>query len=317
MKSALPLCNDTSCMGYFVWDKPLPSVFPEIAKVVQTVRKLYPELLAYINLDSPSAHPSNLAFDDYIQAYISTVDPDLLSFYNFVDFSNSNSPLQYESNLEVMNRYSRKYSLPFWNFIVSMPLTASSDPTTHQIEWQLYSSLAYNSKGILYYTFWNPYRADLIGDVGKWNGAIMKSDGTKSEHWETARVLNIVLRSWSAYLMRVEYVETIHIHRDDNVENRLAGTPFLNLTSGFEYLLGVFQDTLENRTVVLLNNYDYCNRIWPTIVWDEAEYQIILEVDKTRGILMPVFDASPQVPGFQLSFGAGEGRLFVFVPKNQ
>lgn len=32
---------------------------------------------------------------------------------------------------------------------------------------------------------------------------------------------------------------------------------------------------------------------------------------------MPVFDASPQVPGFQLSFGAGEGRLFVFVPKNQ
>lgn len=59
-------------------------MFPEIAKVVQTVRKLYPELLAYINLDSPSAHPSNLAFDDYIQAYISTVDPDLLSFYNFV-----------------------------------------------------------------------------------------------------------------------------------------------------------------------------------------------------------------------------------------
>jgi hypothetical protein len=35
-----------------------------------------------------------------------------------------------------------------------------------------------------------------------------------------------------------------------------------------------------------------------------------LEVNKTTSETRPVIDDSPELPGLQLSFGAGDGRLF-------
>jgi hypothetical protein len=43
----------------------------------------------------------------------------------------------------------------------------------------------------------------------------------------------------------------------------------------------------------------------------DTEAKDVQEVDKTDGKEVPVVDDSPELVGFQISLGAGDGRLFL------
>ena len=44
----------------------------------------------------------------------------------------------------------------FWNFFNAMPFGGHSDPTEAQIRWQIFTSLAYGAKGVLYFCYFSP-----------------------------------------------------------------------------------------------------------------------------------------------------------------
>ena len=76
-----------------------------------------------------------------------------------------------------------------------------------------------------------------------------------------------------------------------------------------DYLVGVFRH-IDGRAAVLLNNYSYCYTAWPTVDFI-APRKNIVEIDTDTGMEVPVVDASPDMPGLQISLGAAEGRLFL------
>jgi hypothetical protein len=92
---ALPLvaikevAPDANVWGYFLHDEPRFKDFEGIAKSVASVRALRPtalsfvNLLGYGNLSSPTAY-KNLygtdTYDEYVDGFISTVKPDILSY---------------------------------------------------------------------------------------------------------------------------------------------------------------------------------------------------------------------------------------------
>jgi hypothetical protein len=55
-----------------------------------------------------------------------------------------------------MRRESLAAGVPFWNFFNCMPFGPHSDPTEDQIRWQIYTSIAYGAKGVLYFCYWTP-----------------------------------------------------------------------------------------------------------------------------------------------------------------
>ena len=72
--------------------------------------------------------------------------------------------------------------------------------------------------------------------------------------------------------------------------------------------MGTFRHA-DGRRAVLLQNYHFAYSAWPTVEFDAAA--AVLEVSPRNGIAAPVVDASPDMPGLQLSLDAGEARLFL------
>jgi hypothetical protein len=60
------------------------------------------------------------------------------------------------------------------------------------------------------------------------------------------------------------------------------------------------------------DSYSYTG--WLTVKTDTDAIQV-QEVSKATGQLGPVIDDSPDIPGLQLSFGAGDARLFILPRK--
>jgi hypothetical protein len=77
-----------------------------------------------------------------------------------------------------------------------------------------------------------------------------------------------------------------------------------------EFVIGFFTHTDGRRAILILNHY-YSFTAWPTLEFASSNPAEIVEVSKSTGEIAPVIDDSPELKGLQLSFGAGDARLFL------
>jgi hypothetical protein len=210
----------------------------------------------------------------------------------------------YCGNLAVMRKYALEQGVPHWNFFNTMPFGPHHDPAESQLRWQIYTSLAYGSKGILYFCYWTPGG----GEFPK-GGAIITAEGRRTRHYDQARRINAAVKNLGPTLMRLTSIDVIRIKPTDDPAGALTGSPIKSITQGGDYLIGVFKHE-DGRRAVLLNNYDYNYTSWPTVEFDLPADKVA-EVDKSDGKEKPVVDDSPDMPGLQVSLDSGEGRLFL------
>jgi hypothetical protein len=209
----------------------------------------------------------------------------------------------YCENLETMRRHSVAAKIPFWNFFNTMPFGPHDDPTEAQLRWQIFTSLAYGAKGVLYFCYWTPK-----GDEFPRGGAIITAEGRRTRHYEQAKRINAAVKSLGPTLMSLTGTAVIRIAAGADPAPFLAGSPLQSLTPG-DYLIGTFGHA-DGRRAVLLNNYSFAYTAWPTVTFD-AEPDQVREVSPATGEEIAVVDDSPAMPGLQLSLDAGEGRLFL------
>ena len=211
----------------------------------------------------------------------------------------------YCDNLAVMRKYSLEREIPFWNFFNTMPFGPHYDPTEAQLRWQIYTSLAYGAKGVLYFCYWTPKG----GEFPK-GGAIITAEGQRTRHYDQAEAHQRRAQEPRADADEADQREG-HPHQAGrrSGEGAQEGLPIKSITKGGDYLIGVFKHA-DGRRAVLLNNYDYNYTTWPTVEFDVPDDKVI-EVDAADGKEKPARDDSPDMPGLQLSLDSGEGRLFL------
>jgi hypothetical protein len=215
----------------------------------------------------------------------------------------------YCANLDVMRTYSLERNIPFWNFFNTMPFGPHTDPTEAQLRWQIYTSIAYGAKGVLYFCYYTPFSAEFPK-----GGAIIGRDDRRTRHYDQARRINEQIKNLGPTLMQLTSIGVYRVGPEDDPAHVLAGTPIKNLVRARhdpkpDYLVGVFQHA-DGRRAVLLNNYRFAYTAWPTVEFDSDPAQVI-EVDRSSGMEIAVIDDSPDMDGLQLSLDAGEGRLFL------
>jgi len=305
------------CWGFLMKDEPNAAQFLSLSSQVETNRKLHPGKLSYINLFPDYANAEQMgkpSYEEYVASYMETVRPDVLSMDYYPLFKpDADDRDGYCRNLDVMRRYSLKYNVPFWNFFNIMPFGPHTDPTESQIRWQIYTSLAYGAKGVLYFCYYTPPG----GEFSK-GGAIIRQDGSRTRHYEEAKKINAELKNLGPVLMQLTSIGVYRISPKDNPSDILKNTPIKNISRRPEdpecdYLVGVFKHK-DGRDAVLLNNYRFAYTAWPTVEFN-ADIANIREIDKETGKEIPVKDDSPDMPGLQISLGAGDGRLFVISGK--
>ena len=311
---ALP--DGPECWGYLLRDEPGAADFPELRKQVDEYRRARPGKLALINLFPNYCDLQRLgtaSYEEYVARFMDEVRPDVLCMDHYPLFKPGHDGRQaYCDNLDVMRRFSLAHKVPFWNFFNTMPFGPHTDPTEGQLRWQVYTSLAYGAKGVLYFCYYTP----LTDEFPK-GGAIIGRDERPTRHYDQARRINSELKNLGPFLMKATSTGVCRVRPEDKAEVALAGTPLKNILHTPEdpptdYVIGTFE-LADGRAGVLLNNYRPEYTAWPTIEFN-APWNRVAEVCKRTGQEVPVLDDSPDMAGLQVSLDEGEGRFFLITP---
>lgn len=300
---------DPACWGYLLRDEPSTGDFAALRGQVDAVRQARPGALALINLFPNYANAQQLGcptYDEHVRRFVAEVHPDVLSMDHYPMMQPGADTRQaYCDNLAVMRKYALQEGIPFWNFFNTMPFGPHFDPTESGIRWQVFTSLAYGAKGILYFCYWTPRG----GEFPK-GGAIITAEGRKTRHYDQARRINAAVKALGPTLMQLTSTAVVRLAPGADPA-ALKDTPIraLKPSPAGDYLLGVFRHA-DGRRAVLLQNYDYLYTSWPTVEFD-ADLSQVREVSQETGKEEPVVDDSPDMPGLQLSLDAGGARLFL------
>lgn len=293
--------------GYMIRDEPSAKDFPELRKTVDDIRAARPKRLSYINLFPQYASRNQLGtntYEEHVRRFVDEVGVDVLSMDHYPDMKpNADGRQGYIDNLATMRKYAVEKGIPHWNFFNVMPFGQHFDPTEAQLRWQIYSSLAYGSKGIFYFCYWTP-----LSDEFPKGGAIITREGRKTRHYNQATRINHDIKQLGPTLMALTSTGVQRMSPDQNPNDVLKDTPVKSLTNG-DYLIGVFRHA-DGRQAVLINNYSFTYTAWPTVEF-HAPTEQVREVCKMTGKEIPVLDDSPAMQGLQISLDAGEGRLFL------
>ncbi len=304
------LLGSPVCWGINLRDEPSAKDFPHLRMEVDKLRQTSPGKLAYINLFPNYAGSAQLGTDNYdqhVSRFVNEVEPDVLSMDHYPMMTpGADGRKGYCDNLEVMRTYSLQKKIPFWNFFNTMPYGPHYDPTEAQLRWQIYTSLAYGARGVLYFCYYTP----AGGEFPK-GGAIITRDDRKTRHYYEAQRINRAVKNLGPTLMKLTSTRVYRVEPKDDPSAILKGSPIRQLTAG-DYLVGEFVHE-DGRKAVLLNNYDFAYSSWPTVTF-EAPAEKVFEIDPETSEARPVIDDSPAMEGLQISLDSGAGRLFMIQP---
>ncbi|MFA5865713.1 MAG: beta-galactosidase [Phycisphaerae bacterium] len=311
--------DSPACLGYFIMDEPNPNkaMYSFLKKHVEMIRLQQPGKLALINL-LPNVPVKDMddsrtvGYDEYIARIINEINPDVLSMDHYPTFRpDMDTRDDYIVNLDYMRKYSQAAGIPFWNFFNTMPFWRHTDPTESQIRWQVYASIAYGAKGLFYFCY---YTVPPFGEGAKGSAIIDRLD-RKTRHYDQAKRINFEVKNLGPTLMKLTSTGVYRVRPGDDAGKILAGAPIKTIKLSepkdppHDYLIGVFRH-FDKRKAVLIQNYRYAFTAWPTVEFSVPADRV-WEVDKQTGKERPAVDDSPDLPGFQVSLDAGEGRLFL------
>ena len=303
------LPESPACWGYMLRDEPGTAAFAGLRQDVDAIRAARPGRFGYINLFPNYANEQQLGaktYDEHVARFADEVDTDVLSMDHYPTLQpKADGRAGYCENLDVLRRHALRKGVPFWNFFNTMPYGPHFDPTEHSLRWQIYTSLTYGAKGLLYFCYWTPR-----GDEFPKGGAIITAEGRKTRHYDQARRLNAAVKAMGPTLMRLTSTDVRRANGAAPADT-LQGTPLRKLEgpATTEYLLGSFRHA-DGRRALLFSNYDFIYTAWPTVEFD-VDPALVREVCQETGAEIPVVDDSPDMPGLQLSLDAGGGRLFL------
>jgi len=314
------LADGPACWGYLLVDEPGAGAFADLAKRADEIRTKHPGRFGYVNLFPNYASLGALgtdSYDEHVAKFVREVKPEVLSMDHYpLMRPEGDTRAAYCENLECFRKHALATGIPFWNYFYSMPFNDRLDPTEAQIRWQIFTSVTYGAKGVLYFCYWTPGKgAAGAGEFPK-GGAILTAEGLKTRHYEEARRINAELKQLGPTLMKLTSTGAFRVTTETNA-TALAGSAIRKLARVpgdpvGEFIIGTFRHS-DGRRAVLMVNHNYSYTAWPTVEFD-AEPRGVFEVSKATGNPTPAVDDSPELKGFQVSFGAGDARLFLLPP---
>merc|ERR1740130_2497634 len=167
--------------------------------------KDHPGKLRYINLDpnAPSATLKAPDYDTYVREFVEQVKPDVLSMDHYPDFAipHNGSGINldgYRTDLGVMRKYALKAGIPFWNYFgVERVFGGESEVSEAMIRWQMFTSLAYGAKGLLYFCYWG----GILQNVTAVRDSHANSTLVLNHQYDRAKRINSHILAYEKHLM--------------------------------------------------------------------------------------------------------------------
>lgn len=250
--------DHTALLGYYLQDEPSYELFRALGEISGEFQRRDPARIPYINLFPTYASVEQLGtpnYEDHLDKYLSIVRPTVLSYDHYALRKDGTDRPDYFENLDLIREYGLRYGVPPWNIIISLPHFGYRDPTAGEMRWQVYTSLAYGMKGIMYFTYWTAPQWQEQGEI-----AIVDKDGNPARLYPVVRELNAEIKALGPTLLGLTSTGVFHTGDIPLRATRLGRDAVIQLPQDAPLVVGFFRDE-EGAEYALIANRDYAEAV--------------------------------------------------------
>jgi hypothetical protein len=299
--------------GYYLTDEPNAGQFPLLAAVNQYLRKKDPRRIPFVNLLPNYASPEQLGartYEEHVSRFIKSVKPVLVSWDHYALFGaqlgNKERPNYFE-NLEIVRRQAVKADVPFVQIILSVPHLVYRDPSEADLRWQVFTTLAYGAKGVLYFTYWTPYGAEE--KQRGFRDALITADGKRTAKYDQVKRLNARIKALAPTLLKLRSVAVYHTDPVPQGAQKFDPKGPVARAAGGELLVGWLRDDKNVDYLFVVNRSLKKNGLAQITLTRPARQVDEISQDKPGQVKKGRFDPAKGL--LQAPLEPGEGKLFV------
>ncbi len=279
--------------GYYLQDEPNYRLFRALGQISQEFQRQDPAHLPYINLFPTYASVEQLGnptYADHLDKFLSIVRPAVLSYDHYCLRADGTNTQEYFENMGLIRAYGLRYGVPTWNIIQSCSYHPSMrDPSDVDMRWQVYTSLAYGIKGLMYFTYWN---------------AVVDKEGKPARLYPVLQQLNSEIKALGRVLLGLTSTGVFHTGPTPPGAARLGVREIVRLPNDVPLVVGFFHAADATEYVMIANNQ------YTEPVSFEATFlphvTAVAEVSRADGSEMPLELTGHKLP---LTLPPGDGKL--------
>jgi|694.fasta_scaffold16261_7 hypothetical protein len=261
-----------------------------------------PKHLPYYNLLPAYAFNPLSTYDEFVARYIEDAKPALVSYDHYRQMFESGDERTYWYNMELMRKKCAAARLPFNQIIVSNRHMGYRECSEVDLRWQVYTSLAYGSRGIQYFTYW--FTPGLAWADAP---ALISKDGKRDVKWEYVRKINRRIAKLGPTLARLTSTGAYCTAPIPPGARKLAAGAPVRKAEGGALAIGCFQDP-EGKQYVMVVNRSFGSPVTAMLTFDDRVTSAA-EISQDSGEILEYVAASKGPLGVKLE--PGEGRLFI------
>lgn len=203
-----PSPTSTLVTGYMLKDEPKPITLME--QISQATSYIYyydqRDAIPIVNLlpNYGSWNTDHASYEDYVDAYMSTNGPAVLSYDHYPILADGSNRPHYYDNIEIIRDRAVAADIGFMGFALVNPHYSYRLPSESDLNWEVYSLLTYGAQGLFYYN----YRIEPVGGFGE--GLVTHADGTPTSTYPMAQAVNAEVHAMGPVLMSLQTVGVYH-----------------------------------------------------------------------------------------------------------
>lgn len=289
--------------GYYIWDEPHQKDFDTVRLLKDILKKNDPDRLAF-SVIFPSYGMfvwRDSTYPKYVDAYLKTVDPEVMSF-DYYPYMNNTDSLK-NNNIWRDFGYIRKKALeaqkPLWFYFQAVPLPPNEvSINLAMVRAQMYCALSYGVKGLSYY-------------YENKKGVLLDSNFNKSALYNDLKSLNTQVKNIGNLLLKKTSEKIYHtslsgvdnfskaFYLDKIEEDELIDAAPANL------VLGIFGDGTTKK-YLMATNMSHTTKIKSSITLKKK--MEIAMFDKKNNQQIVLQTASRSLP---VNLAPGEAVLYI------
>ncbi len=298
-------------LGYFVTDEPAVPAFARTGLITQYLLKKDPKHLPYTNIlpnyaGGDGGQWSKPKYEGTVAKYIEEVNPTLMSWDHYRQMMGGGDESFYWQNLEVMRKLCTKAGIPYIQIIVSLKHMGYRECSEADLRWQVYTSLAFGSRGIMYFTYW-----DVKGLAWADAPAIITMDGKRDKKYDYVKKINARIAKLGPTLTKLVCTGAYcNAPLPPDGVPLSADAPVKKIDGG-RIVVGCFHDAGDKRYIFPVNRT--VNKIITAKLTLDETAESVSEVSQETGELLP---PTPLTDGsLELKLQPGDGQLFLINKK--
>jgi hypothetical protein len=289
-------------MGFVLGDEMGYPSHPRLKLLTQYLLKNDPTHLPYYNNLPSYAAGNPRSYEREVTAFLKTVKPALFSWDAYWQLSRGDDENYYWENLEIARRQCLKAKTPFNQIIVSLKHMGYRECREADLRWQVWTSLAYGSRGIQYFTYCHvPVMTE--GDAP----GLLTKDLKRDVKWFQVQKINHRILKLAPTLVKLTSTGVY------NTEPLPIGTaPLLPVApvkkiEGGDMVVGCFTNAADLVYILPVNRSRMDRRTFSLTL--DNKFTSASEVSQETGELLAAEPLKDKV--LELKLEPGEGKLFL------